>query len=95
MPQSLAKVYLHVVYSTKHRQPILADEWREELFRVMGGATNNLGCQSLIAGGVADRVHLLFALTPITRPSAWASRNDLSGREMRLFTKRKRTPRRR
>ncbi|HWG45766.1 MAG TPA: IS200/IS605 family transposase [Gemmataceae bacterium] len=63
MPQSLAKVYLHVVFSTKHRQPILADEWRDELFRVMGGATNNLGCQSLIVGGVADHVHLLLALS--------------------------------
>jgi hypothetical protein len=33
MPQSLAKVYLHVVFSTKNRDPILADEWRDELFK--------------------------------------------------------------
>jgi REP element-mobilizing transposase RayT len=62
MPQSLAKVYLHVVFSTKHREPIMADEWREELFHVLGGTANNLGCQSLIVGGVADHVHLLFTL---------------------------------
>ena len=36
MPQSLAKVYLHVVFSTKNRAPLLADEWRDELFRVLG-----------------------------------------------------------
>jgi hypothetical protein len=48
MPQSLAKVYLHVLFSTKNRTPLLADEWRDELFRVLGGAANNLGCQSLI-----------------------------------------------
>jgi REP element-mobilizing transposase RayT len=62
MPQSLAKVYLHVVFSTKNREPHLADEWREELFCVLGGATNHLGCHSLIVGGVADHVHLLFQL---------------------------------
>ena len=62
MPQSLAKVYLHVVFSTKNRAPLLADEWRDELFRVLGGAANNLGCQSSIVGGVADHVHQLFQL---------------------------------
>jgi len=62
MPQSLAKVYLHVVFSTQDRESVLADGWRDELFRVLGGAANNLGCQSLIVGGVADHVHMLFQL---------------------------------
>src|SRR3954447_17923003 len=63
MPQSLAKVYLHVIFSTKNRTPGLADAWRDELFQVVGGTANNLGCQSLIVGGVADHVHLLFQLS--------------------------------
>src|SRR5439155_11506717 len=62
MPQSLAKVYLHVIFSTKNRAPLLADEWRDELFNVLGGTANNLDCQSLIVGGVADHVHMLFQL---------------------------------
>lgn len=62
MPQSLAKVYLHVIFSTKNREPVLLDEWRDELFRVMGGTANNLGCQALIVGGTIDHVHLLFQL---------------------------------
>jgi len=62
MPQSLAKVYLHVIFSTKNREPILADPWRDELFHVLGGTANNLGCQSLAVGGVSDHVHLLFQL---------------------------------
>ena len=45
MPQSLAKVYLHVIFSTKNREPVLLDHWRDELFRVLGGTANNLGCQ--------------------------------------------------
>ena len=62
MPQSLAKVYLHAIFSTKHREPILAEDWRDELFQVIGGSANNLGCQTLIVGGVADHVHQLFQL---------------------------------
>lgn len=63
MAQSLAKVYLHVIFSTKNRAPRLADDWREELFQVLGGTANNLGCQSLIVGGVADHVHMLLQLS--------------------------------
>lgn len=62
MPQSLAKVYIHANFSTKNREQVLADAWRDELFHVLGGAANNLGCQSLIVGGVADHVHMLFQL---------------------------------
>jgi putative transposase len=62
MPQSLAKVYLHLIFSTKIRQPVLAKSWRDELFEILGGTANNLGCQSLIVGGVEDHVHMLFQL---------------------------------
>jgi putative transposase len=62
MPQSLAKVYIHAVFSTKNRQPVLADTWRDELYQVIGGATNNLACQSLLVGGVEDHIHILFQL---------------------------------
>ncbi len=62
MPQSLAKVYLHATVSTKHREPVLLDDWRDELFRVMGGTANNLGCQSIIVGGMPDHAHILFEL---------------------------------
>jgi hypothetical protein len=30
MPQSLAKIYVHVIFSTKDREPVLVDEWRDE-----------------------------------------------------------------
>ena len=63
MAQSLAKVYVHLIFSTKNRKPVLADEIREELHKVMGGALNNMGCQSLIVGFVEDHVHVLFMLS--------------------------------
>lgn len=62
MAQSLAKILLHMVFSTKERRPLLRDKpLREELHRYLGGILANLDGQPLIIGGVEDHVHLLFA----------------------------------
>jgi REP element-mobilizing transposase RayT len=63
MSQSLAQAYLHLVFSTKHRHPWLHDPaLREELFHYLGGTCRHLDSPSLIAGGVADHVHILCRL---------------------------------
>ncbi len=62
MPQSLAKIYVHAVFSTKNREPTIQSAWREELFRVLSGIANNIDCQALVNGGVADHVHMMFIL---------------------------------
>ncbi len=64
MPQSLAKILVHTVFSTKERRPFLRDRlMREELHRYLGGILTNLECQPVIVGGVEDHVHLLSALS--------------------------------
>ena len=41
MPQSLSKILLHVVFSTKERRPMLRDRaFREEMHRYLGGILN-------------------------------------------------------
>ncbi len=37
MPQSLARILVHVVFSTKHRQPLIKPEIQDELFKYMCG----------------------------------------------------------
>jgi putative transposase len=64
MSQSLAKILVHAVFSTKDRRPFLHDKTlREELHRYLGGILANLDCQPIIVGGVEDHVHLLCALS--------------------------------
>ena len=64
MAQSLAKILVHTVFSTKDRRPLLRDNiLREELHRYLGGILTNLDCQPVIIGGVEDHVHLLCALS--------------------------------
>ena len=63
MPQSLAQVYLHLVFSTKNRQPLLVNpSIRQECHAYLAGTCNARGSPSLIVGGVADHVHLLCTL---------------------------------
>jgi putative transposase len=67
MSQSLAKILVHTVFSTKDRRPFLRDKpLREELHRYLGGILTNLDCQPVIIGGVEDHVHLLCALSRTT-----------------------------
>jgi putative transposase len=60
MPQSLARVVLHVVFSTKNRMPFLkAPELRARLHAYMAGILQNLGCEPILINGVEDHVHIL------------------------------------
>ena len=64
MPQSLAKILVHSVFSTKDRRPFLRDKnLREETHRYIGGILEQLDCQPIIVGGVEDHVHVLCALS--------------------------------
>jgi REP element-mobilizing transposase RayT len=71
MPQSLAKILIHTVFSTKDRRPFLRDKsFQEELHRYLGGILAKLECQPIIVGGVEDHVHLLSALSRTCEPAA-------------------------
>jgi len=71
MPQSLATILVHTVFSTKERRPFLHDRLlREELHRYMGGILTQLDCQPIIVGGIEDHVHLLCALARTSEPAA-------------------------
>ena len=61
MPQSLAQILVHLVFSTKTREPLLADEIRDELHAYIGGIVENQKGTLLKAGSVADHIHLLIA----------------------------------
>ena len=63
MPQSLARVLVHLVFSTKHREPFIQPEHRERMFAYLGGTLNKLDCQTILVGGMPDHVHLLFGLS--------------------------------
>jgi REP element-mobilizing transposase RayT len=63
MPQSLSRVLVHLIFSTKNRARVLSPEIRAELFPYLSVVLNDHDCPSLRVGGVEDHVHLFFGLS--------------------------------
>ncbi|RPA66569.1 transposase [Cyclobacteriaceae bacterium YHN15] len=63
MGQSLVKNYLHIIFSTKNRQPFILPEFEDPLFQYLGGVCRNLDSPALMVGGYRDHVHILCLLS--------------------------------
>jgi len=62
MPQSLSKIYVHLIFSTKARERTLPDQIRTDLHAYMGGTLKGLGCLPVEINSEPDHVHALFLL---------------------------------
>jgi putative transposase len=64
MPQSLARIVLHVVFSTKGRIPFLREtSLSKRLHAYMAGVLQDCGCEPVLINGVEDHVHILCNLS--------------------------------
>ena len=64
MPQSLALVLVHVIFSTKNRIAFLqSPDLRSEVHAYLTATLRALDCEPLRVGGVGDHVHILAALS--------------------------------
>ena len=61
MSQTLTSLLVHLVFSTKHREPIITPEVEPHLFAYLGGILKNNQSRLLDAGGTWDHVHLLIS----------------------------------
>ena len=63
MSQSLARVIIHLIFSTKDRAPSLADGTRcHDVHAYLAATAQHLGCPAIRVGGVADHVHVVCCL---------------------------------
>jgi REP element-mobilizing transposase RayT len=64
MAQSLARLWTHLVFSTKERFPFLTDrKIRTDMHSYLAKVLRNHDCETLIVDGTDDHVHALFALS--------------------------------
>ncbi len=63
MPQSLSLLLVHVIFSTKGREPWLDASVRPSLHAYLATVSRNAGCECYRVGGVADHVHLAVRLS--------------------------------
>ncbi len=88
MPQSLANVLVHVIYSTKNREPFLSDvDLRRGLEGYLAGTLERIECPVLALRTVPDHLHALCRLsrtvslaklveTMKTESSKWIKRHN-------------------
>jgi len=63
MPQSLAKLLVHIIFSTKLRQPLIHPEVAPDLNAYLGGILSDLGCRPIVINSVVDHTHILCCLS--------------------------------
>jgi len=63
MAQSLSKVYVHIVFSTKNRENTIDNKIEDSLFEYIGGICKGLECNPLIVGGYQNHIHILCMLS--------------------------------
>ena len=62
MPSTYTSLHFHLVFSTKERLPLIAEDWRERLHSYLGGLVKGLEGAPLAVGGINNHVHLLVGL---------------------------------
>lgn len=66
MPQSLVKIYVHLIFSTKNRQNIFREEDLADVHAYIARSFNNAGSPAIAVGGTQDHVHVLFMASRTT-----------------------------
>ena len=63
MPQSFGSIHIHLVFSTKGREPWVKPDITSRLFEYIGGTLHSHKCVLLDAGGMPDHLHLLISIS--------------------------------
>ena len=60
MAQSLGKSTVHLIFSTKGREPFICDELKGDLYSYICGICRSLKSPVYIINGISDHVHILL-----------------------------------
>ena len=93
MPQSLSSILIHLIFSTKNREPFLTPEIDAELYPYLASILKAMKSPALIINGTSDHLHTLFSLSRVvtiadlvdeikTESSKWIK---TKGQEFRSF----------
>lgn len=63
MSQSLSKVLLHIVFSTKNRTPWIKDALRPKIHAYIAQICRNEGSEAYRVGGIEDHIHIACTLS--------------------------------
>ncbi|MDP6113946.1 MAG: IS200/IS605 family transposase [Planctomycetota bacterium] len=68
MPQSLTRLYAHLIFGTKNRHPFLDEEIRPRVHAYLATIIRDMDSPYVVVGGVSDHVHILFDMGKMHAP---------------------------
>ncbi|MDR0691804.1 MAG: IS200/IS605 family transposase [Prevotellaceae bacterium] len=64
MANTYTQIHIHGVFAVQNRISLIAESWREELYKYITGIVQNHGHKMLQIGGMPDHIHILFGMRP-------------------------------
>ncbi len=64
MAGTYSQIFIQIVFAVKGRENLIADSWKEELFKYISGIITKKGHKSIIVNGVKDHIHIFVGLKP-------------------------------
>ena len=63
MPQSLSKVYLHLIFHVKTTSVRMCERDWQHIHAYIAKILNDMGCNAICVGGIDDHIHILLLLS--------------------------------
>ena len=64
MPHSFNKIWIHAIWSTKQRIPLIHSSVENKIYQCIASQLKEQGCSVRIINGMPDHIHCLFLLSP-------------------------------
>jgi REP element-mobilizing transposase RayT len=64
MANTYTQIHIHGIFAVQNRVSLIAESWREELYRYITGIVQNHGHKMLQIGGMPDHIPILFGMRP-------------------------------
>jgi len=64
MPHSFNKIWIHAIWATKERIPLISSVVEKKVYEIISAQLRELSCPVRIVNGMRDHIHCLFLLNP-------------------------------
>jgi putative transposase len=64
MANKFTQIYIQLVFAVKHRESLIRPEFKDELYKYIGGIFRNKEQKLLAINGMPDHIHIFFSMEP-------------------------------
>lgn len=65
MANTYTQIHIQAVFTVQNRECIIANQWKDELYKYITGIIQNYNHKLLAINGMPDHIHILFGMRPV------------------------------